>query len=249
MKILTQYYKYETHTHTKEASECASWSAVESVRAHKDAGFTGIIVTNHFFYGNTAIDRTLPWEQWVKEFCEAFHLAKAEGDRIGLQVFFGWEAGYNGTEFLVYGLDEEWLLAHPEIKDATVEEQYALVKADGGMVIHAHPFREEDYIPEIRLYPDLVDGVEVYNGAHSSPKSIGHNNPEYNTRALEYAKKHNLRMTSGSDTHRLPMFDAGMLFERKLADIYDFVNAVMNREPYKLLTGIPGEEVDCNTNL
>lgn len=31
------------------------------------------------------------------------------------------------------------------------------------MVIHAHPYREAPYIPEIRLYPDYVDGVEVYN--------------------------------------------------------------------------------------
>jgi hypothetical protein len=237
---------YETHTHTREGSACASWSAIESVRAHKEAGFTGIIVTNHFYYGNTSVDRRLPWKEWAAAFCSGYRIAKEEGDRVGLQVFFGWEAGYQGTEFLIYGLDEQWLLSHPEIKDATVEEQYRLVKKSGGMVVQAHPFRKEAYIPEIRLYPDYVDAVEAVNTCHSCPKSDSHYNPGCNARAIAYAGENNLPMTSGSDTHRIPLLDGGMLFGRKLIDIHDFIKAVLNKEPYKLLTGIPGETIPCN---
>lgn len=79
----------------------------------------------------------------MSEFAKGFLDAKEEGERIGLYVFFGWEAGFQGTEFLIFGLSPEWLAAHPEIREAGIEEQYRLVKADGGMVIHAHPFREE----------------------------------------------------------------------------------------------------------
>jgi hypothetical protein len=178
----------------------------------------------------------LPWEDWVIGYCSGYHNAKKEGDRIGLQVFFGWEAGYEGTDFLVYGLDEKWLISHPEIKDATVEEQYHLVKASGGIVVHAHPFREEDYIPEIRLYPEYVDAVEAINATHSAPIRKGNRLPVFNTYAMEYAKKHNFPVTAGSDTHTVDLLGGGMAFERKLLDIQDFIKAVMNREPYDLVS-------------
>ena len=101
----TQRYVYETHMHTSEASACAGSTGTQMARAYKAAGYTGIIVTDHFFYGNTSVDRSLPWEEWVRRFCLGYEHAKAEGDRIGLTVFLGWEACYEGTEFLVYGQD------------------------------------------------------------------------------------------------------------------------------------------------
>ena len=182
-------YRYETHLHTSQGSACGKCTGEEMAEAYKEAGYTGIFVTDHFFYGNTAVDRSLPWEEWVESYCKGFEQAKKTGDRIGLQVFFGWEASYNGIDFLVYGLDKQWLKSHPEIRDCTVEEQYKMVKRDGGMVIHAHPFREADYIPEIKLYPEWVDGVEVVNSSHR--------NPDFNTKAYEYAEKYDLPQTGG----------------------------------------------------
>lgn len=236
-------FKYETHTHTKEGSACASWSAKECVSEHKKAGYTGLFITNHFFYGNTSVDRSLPWQDWVHGFCSGYNYGKEQGDKIGVEVFFGWEAGYNGTEFLIYGLDENWLLNHPEIKDATVEEQFKIVGNAGGLVVHAHPYREERYIPEIRLYPHFVHAIEGYNASHSSIKSKAHNNPLFNTRALTYAKEHNLPITSGSDTHRLPFLDGGMLFDHRLKDINEFVSIVKKGNGYKLLTGNGNESL------
>ncbi len=91
----------------------------------------------------------------VRRFCLGYEHAKAEGERIGLSVFFGWEACYEGTEFLVYGLDQAWLLAHPQIKDASIRVQYALVHEGGGIISHAHPFREEDYIPRSGCFRNM----------------------------------------------------------------------------------------------
>lgn len=233
---MSDKFLYETHTHTKEASACAEWSAKESVRAHKEYGYTGIIITNHFYYGNTSVDRSKAWEDWVKCFCLPYYLAKEEGDRIGLQVFFGWESCYKGTEFLIYGLDEKWLLEHEEIRDASIEEQIGIVHSGGGIVIHPHPFREEDYIPEIRLYPEYIDGVEGYNASHCV-KGNSHYDPEYDVRAREYAAKYDFPMTAGSDSHHLPMLGGGMIFNRKLTDIKDFTSAVMNRECVEFVDG------------
>lgn len=229
-------YLYETHMHTSEASACAVSAGAEMARAYKAAGYTGIIITDHFFYGNTAVDRDLPWRQWVERFCLGYEHAKAEGDRIGLQVFFGWESGYGGPEFLVYGLDKQWLLEHPEIRDATVEEQARLVHEGGGIISQAHPYREAGYIKEIRTYPGYVDAVEGINASHSS-FARAERHPEYNERALLYAKKHDLPLTAGSDQHSTQMLWGGMVFLRKLEDIHDFGRAVLDREAPELRDG------------
>lgn len=230
-------YLYETHLHTSEGSNCGKVPGAEMARKFKEAGYTGIVVTDHFIGGNTAIDRSLPWDQWVEGFCKGYENAKAEGDKIGLQVFFGWESGYEGTEFLIYGLDKQWLKEHPQIRDCSIEEQYALVHADGGIVIHAHPFRVEPYIKEIRLFPDHVDAVEAINATHSSIFSVSHINPMWNDQAMAYAKAYDLPVTAGSDQHKPAMICGGMIFSRKMADIHDLSGAIVNREAIELLDG------------
>ena len=230
-------YIFETHLHTCEASACGRSSGADMARACKEAGYTGIIVTDHFVHGNTAIDRSLPWENWVNAFCRGYEHAKQEGDRIGLSVFFGWEACYQATEFLINGLSKEWLLAHPEIRDCTIEEQFRLVHADGGMVVHCHPFREEYYIPEIRLFPEYTDAVETVNATHVSQYSTSHLGAAFDERAKAYAAEHDFPVTAGSDIHRVDLLLGGIAFKRPLQDSRDYILAIMNREPCKLLTG------------
>lgn len=220
-------YVYETHLHTKQGSACGKDDAADMVVACKQAGYTGIFVSDHFFYGNTAVDRSLPWKEWVEGYCKGYEIAKKKGDEIGLQVFFAWEASYNGTDFLVYGLDKQWLIDHPEIKDASIEEQYKMVHADGGMIIHAHPYREASYIPEIRVYPEWVDGVEVRNTSHTSG---GQENYHYDEQALAYAKQYDFPMTAGSDIHSVDLFGGGVAFDHKLESVFDYMKAIQNRE-------------------
>ena len=209
-------YLYETHLHTSQGSLCGRAEGCEMADACKKAGYPGIFVTDHIWGGNTA---------------------KEEGERIGLYVFFGWEAGFQGTEFLIFGLSPEWLAAHPEIREAGIEEQYRLVKADGGMVIHAHPFREEAYIPEIRLFPEFVDGAEGMNATHTSPLSASHKSGDYDRKARAYAKEHGLVMTAGSDVHSTNIFGGGTAFARKLSDDKDFIQAIQSGEDYVLTDG------------
>lgn len=230
-------YKYETHLHTKEGSKCSNFSGRDMAIAAKEAGYAGIIVTDHNWGGNTAIDPKLSWSDWVYQFQKGYEIAKKTGDEIGLSVFWGWEAGFQGTEFLIYGLSADWLLHHPEMKEATIEEQYQLVKAGGGIVIHAHPFREEYYIKEIRLCPDYIDGVEVINAMHSNPRSGSHFDLKYNPMAYEYAIQNDKLMTAGSDIHSTNLLGGGMVFEQPLSSIEDFVSAVKNKEAVAMTDG------------
>lgn len=238
LEIVKEFpYVYETHMHTKEASACAKATAKEMVDAYKEYGYAGVIITDHAWYGNTAVNRNLPWEQWVKEFCKGYNHAKCQGDKIGLSVFFGYESNYQGTEFLVYGGTEEWMKEHKELKDATLEEQQRLVHEIGGMVIHAHPFREEPYIPNIRLYPNWVDGVEAVNASHSCHRSKAHNNPEFDVLAIAYAKANHLPMTAGSDMHATDLFGGGVAFSHPLESIHDYIKAILSGEEYLLTNG------------
>ena len=183
-------YRYETHMHTVEGSACGRSTGKEMVRAYKEAGYTGVFVTDHFFNGNCAIDRDLSWEEKVEQFCKGYENAKEEGDKIGLDVFFGFEYCVDAADFLVYNLSKEWLLKYPDIDKWEPRKAFAQMHADGGFIVHAHPFRERDYINHIHLFPRDVDGVEILNGGQLRE-------PWMNERAKIYAMMYELPVTSG----------------------------------------------------
>lgn len=244
VKTQPQYpYVYETHLHTCNGSACGKDTGSNMARAAKAAGYTGIFVTDHFIGGNTRPDTKLPWAEWVEQFCSGYEDAKAEGDKIGLQVFFGWEARFDGPEFLVYGLGPNWLLHHPEIKEIkTVKEHYKLIHEAGGMVIYAHPFRDYACTPLSDEYAKYVDGVEGINATHSSKLSKGHTGPLFDVKAMEYARRHQLPVTAGSDAHSTASLYGGIAMKRKLKNTRDFIQAVVNKEDYYLLNGNEGIE-------
>lgn len=213
-------YRYETHMHTSEASACGRSTAAEMVKSYKEQGYTGIFVTDHFFNGNCCIDRSLPWAEKVEAFCKGYENARAEGKKVGLDVFFGFEYCVNAADFLVYNLDKEWLLAHPDIDKWDAKRAFRLMREEGGFIIHAHPFRERGYIDCIRLYPRDVDGVEVYNGAQC--------NDEYmNERGKLYAMMYDLPHTAGSDSHCvMDTFRCSVETEEKIKTPPDYLEII-----------------------
>lgn len=219
--------KYDTHVHTSEASACATINGAEQVRLYKKLGYTGIIVTDHFFNGNTSVPKTLPWEERVERFCLGYEHAKIEGKLEGISVFFGWEESYFGTDFLIYGLDKDWLLKNPDVLNWNRQEHYERIHAEGGFLVHAHPFRQADYIASIRLYPEYEDAIEIINASHTIP--------EFNQRAAEYAKLHQKPVTGGSDAHHADSPHGGMLFHQELKDIQDFINCVKRKKDITVL--------------
>lgn len=82
-------------------------------QAYAEAGYSGIIVTDHFLNGWTAVPSDLSWEERIHLFCSGYEDARQAGLRLGLDVFFGWEYCDDGMELLTYGLSQEWLLSHP----------------------------------------------------------------------------------------------------------------------------------------
>jgi hypothetical protein len=218
-------FLYETHLHTVFASACADSKGSEYIQLYKDMGYSGIIVTDHFYNGHTAVPRSLPWKEWVKRFCRGYEEARNEGERQGIDVFFGWEETFdNCDDYLVYGLDKEWLLDNPGARNWTRGEQYREVKAAGGCVVQAHPFRQHSYIRKVVLSAGCVDAVEVGNPANEEQS--------YDALALRYARKTGLPATAGSDMHNVRQFwnDGifGVYIENKLQSISDYISAICN---------------------
>jgi hypothetical protein len=218
----TVKYLYETHLHTAQSSACARTYGADYIQAYKELGYTGIIVTDHFYNSNTDVKKELPWREWVERFCEGYEDAKAEGDKQGLDVFFGWEETFVDDDYLVYGLDKAWLLEHPEAARWTRKQQYEAVKKNGGCVVQAHPFRQHYYIQEIYLETDYVDAVEVANA--------GNMRDSFDALAKRYADRLGLPGTAGSDIHNADQVRSGRVFgvylDRKLESIHDYVKAI-----------------------
>ncbi|MCQ2458432.1 MAG: PHP domain-containing protein [Clostridia bacterium] len=215
-------YLYETHMHTCTGSACGVSTGSEHVRYYKDIGYTGIIITDHFFHGNTAVDRTLPWEKRIDLFCSGYEEALEEGQKVGLDVFFGWEQHFNGDEYLVYGLDKAYMKAHPEMEFWTRAEQLAAVHEAGGCVIQAHPFRLRQYMSRIRIGARFADGIEAANAGNRAVEDA---------RALRMGWEQGLVMTAGSDNHHSPSDRGtfGVALDERLTCIGDYVKLILNK--------------------
>ena len=220
-------YKLETHMHTSESSACGCVNAKDMVKMYKLAGYDGIIVTDHFINGNSAVNRSLPWKQQMDEFFLGYETAYEAGRQIGLKVFQGLEYAYYGTEFIVMGLGKEWFYNHPDITSYKPEEFIPFFRKEGGFVIQVHPFRERSYIREIRLYPELVDAIETIN--------IGNTVADEDRKAREMAIKYNKPQTAGSDAHFFARrFGAGVCLDKVPDTIYDVMNTLRSGKDYSL---------------
>lgn len=227
MRMEEKKRRYETHLHTKEVSACASLSGTEQVRLYKEMGYDGIIVTDHFFGGNTLISSHLPWEEKIDLFYLGYEAAKKEGDKIGLEVMFGLESNFHGTEFLVYGIDKEFLKAHPQMNSYSIEEQYQIISKINGLIVHAHPFRGVKDTKSAKIYPEFIHAVEVYN--------LGNKSPIYNERAAAYAQEYHKSITGGGDAHNLDSFHGGIITKKPLKDIYDYIALIKSGTGYEII--------------
>ena len=210
-------FKYETHMHTSPVSWCAKNTPAEHVRAYSSKGYTGVIVTDHFVIEDLSDANRHGWETRVRFLYSGYESAKLEGDKCGLDVFFGWEICLDGRDFLTYGLNLDFLLKHNDLDLLTVKEYSNLVRTNGGVIVEAHPFR---YERQTMPAPDTIDAVEVYNAA--MPSAV-------NKKAFEYAKLHNLTMLSGSDSHSVDLsFASGILLKKKVVSIDCFVKEIVS---------------------
>ena len=116
-------YRYETHLHTAPGSKSGKVSVRDKLEFYKKIGYDGVCITNHFLDGNINIDRTAPYEERIEFYFSDYEEAVRIGKEIGIKVFCGGELSYKGTDFLIYGLDKAWYLAHLQIMEMKKTEE------------------------------------------------------------------------------------------------------------------------------
>lgn len=233
-------FRYETHCHCSQCSACGHSTSAEIVRAYHAAGYAGLVLTDHFLRGNTAVDRSLPWETKVRLYYDAYLEAKAIGDELDFDVILGIEEHFGGgQEVLIYNIDLDFLLANPDMCDIPLEELIQRVHDWGGLVFQAHPFRNRRYIDMTRPpRDDVVDGFEVYNASNDSPIE--------NLPAFRVAKEKGLLMLSGGDVHFIEAFAlsmAGMAFPYRVRSGKEFVDAILRGDARCIINGQIVEQV------
>ena len=216
-------FLYETHLHTCEASKCGKLHGEEYIPYMMEKGYSGMVVTDHFFNGNTCVPADLSWKERVEIYCSGYERALKAAEGKDFNVMFGVEINFNKDEYLLYGIDKKWLLENEGIMKMTRLELYEAVHKAGGIMIQAHPFRERDYLSDIKLAPAAaVDGIEVYNAANSA---------NMNALGFEYCTRLDLPMTAGSDIHFFHDKEmGGMLFDEKIDSVEEFAASVIARK-------------------
>lgn len=220
-------FKIETHLHTCYSSACGELTADEIVRGYLAAGYSGLIVTDHYnrdTFRMFQMDTATPGNH-LEAFLQGYEKLRQAGEKQGLKIYRGAEVRFDGkwNDYLLYGYSDE-LLRDPEtVFTMGVEAFYEKCRADGALLIHAHPYRNGG----TPTTADALDGVETRN--------MNHHHDNRNDLALAFAQAHGLLETSGSDCHETAHIGTGgILVEQLPADDRALVELLRSRN-YKLI--------------
>lgn len=184
-------FKIETHLHTRPVSPCAHLEPEEMIRFYKEAGYKTVFISDHLAQGPYEKLEAFPtWQEKNGVLYDSFLRAKAQGERLGVNVLFSPELSLEGNHFLIYNADIEFFNNCDDLFNMTVKEFRKIAKENGITIIQAHPFRDGVCTP----YPEFVDGFEAIN---SNPR---HEN--YDEKVFALAKEYGLLISAGSDAHR-----------------------------------------------
>lgn len=218
--------KYELHFHTSEVSSCSKVSAADSVGWYRAQNYDGIVVTDHYTRQYFEEDDESSWEEKIDRYLCGYRLAVQAGQPLGLNILLGLEIRFdeNNNDYLVYGMDRDFLIANPELYKLGIRSFHELTRRNNLLVYQAHPMRNGMTV----INPLRVDGLEGYNG---NPRQTSRNDI-----ASLWAKKHDMRCISGSDFHQ-PGDEGrgGVVFKRPVLRQQELIAALASQD-YTVIT-------------
>ena len=233
-------YKTELHCHSGDVSNCANASAEYIVSRYVEAGYSTVVLANHFsrhtFGGdkqkyNKYLDlngKSDCWDSMVDFFLEGYHnLRKAAQGK--LNVILGMEyQPFKGTnnDYLVHGVTEEWLRGSECILEFSIGEMSEYLHSSGMLLYQAHPFRNDMTVKK----PEYFDGYEVYNGHifHNSRNGI----------ADMWADLYKKKKISGTDFHESRHIPCGGIVTTVPIDSTELLLEILIEEKYELIKDI-----------
>lgn len=190
-KALSETYPYriELHAHTSIASPCGKATPEEMVQLYLDAGFDGVVITNHF---SPAAFGDISKEDLVGRHLSAYERACKAAEGTNLKIYLCAEIRFveNSNDYLLYGVNKEILETVYDYFHKGLAAFRDEVKLPGSLLIQAHPYRDGCAPAEGRL----LDGVEVLNM-----------HPNHNSRcalAAKFAREAGISLLiAGTDFH------------------------------------------------
>lgn len=219
-------HKIEMHAHTAQASPCGQLPGAVLIQKYAEAGYEGVVITDHFRYGYTIFPQNDPDTQ-LDKLLSGYEDAKSMGDKLGIKVYMGAEMYFEDTqmlEFLLYGADRSFLRESLLYVNGTLERFYEFAHKNNVLVFVAHPFRYTDCPPD----PAFIDGAETYN-LHPGQNSR-------NALGLEYALQNNLPQVSGSDAHELHHVARGGILTKYVPEDTAGLRDLLKSGDYQLIT-------------
>ena len=154
-------YLIELHCHSSEVSRCSAVSGAKLAEIYKAKNYHAITIMDHYardWFENLG---DISHEDKINIFLSGYKNASKRGREIGLGVILGMEIRFreNANDYLVFGLDEQFLYDNPELYNYNAHKFSEIARANGLLFIQAHPFRTWMTI----INHDYLDGLEIYN--------------------------------------------------------------------------------------
>ena len=196
------------HLHTAECDKCVTVNAENTAALYKEAGYSGIVVTDHYFalsaewFGIEQNEEN--HRKFIDRWLRGYRSIKEAGEKIGLQVFLGAEARFDGAninDYLIYGITEEFLYGAPYLNKLKDVSELMKILPPETIVVQAHPFRNGMTVSD----PSCLFGIEVNNGGTDATR---------NALAESFAEFYGKSKLSGSDFHtRSHLAKGGIIFD------------------------------------
>lgn len=223
-------YKTELHCHSVDVSRCAAADVDSIVSHYLDAGYTTVVLTNHFGDFTFEHHGITNWNDCIDFYYEGYlKLKKAAAGR--LHILFGAELRFKGisNDYLLYNVTPDFLKAQEDIFDMKPRIFYPLAQENNILFIQAHPFRDNMMVTP----PAYLDGIEVYNGS-----IVGHYGHDSRNDVAEYwADRFGFLKTSGTDLHfATDPVVGGIMTEEPITSSEQLVD-VLRSGKYELIRG------------
>lgn len=137
-----QGFLFEMHLHTAGVSTCAHVPAAKSMRLYKQAGYAGVVVTDHINSSTFALMKHASWKRKMDHFLKGYRRCK-EFEEEHFTVLLGAELRFHGSDndYLLFGLTEDFLYRHRKIMEMNPASFHELAQKEGILFVQAHPFR------------------------------------------------------------------------------------------------------------
>lgn len=206
--------KLETHCHLKGTSACADTDIDIVIDKYAEAGYGGIVVTNHFsadcyercYVGNSRKEK-------IDYFFNVYDDFSKKCNKKNIITFWGAEVRTKdertsrGTEYVVLGLPKKAYYEGEFLFNLDQKGLFELAEKHGAFMYQTHPFR----VGVVNGDPKYLHGAEYFNGHYHHCNN--------NELAREFCRENNLIGLSGTDFHHIDQpITAGIMLPKEITN-------------------------------